>query len=120
THGGTLPAMQVVSRENRAWRNGRQNVSGQFGLRKGKKQNREQRPNHEKFREGVSHLLALAHASGKGAAPIAPGLLCRRTKRGDCVNSPGHQREQQHRQIKPERLLVLEKVCSKPFEVMLK
>ena len=116
--GGAF-AEQVVADENRDRRNGREDVTGQFGLREGEENNGNESPEHQEFRERVAGTVGLSFCHGGVAkAPFRHRSLDAIDERPHRNHRPWHQRQQDDHEVVPEGLLVLVAIGGKPLQVV--
>jgi len=104
-------AANIFRQQQRACREGRQNIAGQLGCGKREERDRHDEPDHEKCRQGILGLEQFPFLF-----PPDSDRFCE-----SCANKhrPGHKSEQDDGQVIPEGLRVVIKVLPKSFEIVL-
>src|ERR1019366_1228336 len=92
TEPSLTAAEQVVSGEDGDGRNGGQNVSRQFRLRKGEEEDGNQRPDYQELRKCISRPAGTRLVGGRPARPpLVEGGANAVSERLQGHNSPGHE-----------------------------
>src|SRR6266404_345908 len=107
------PGTQVRGNQQRASRNGRQDVSRQLGLRSAEEQNRHQQPDQEK-------QLPRTRGRRTRFLFLGPDQAQALRQNEDQPNCPRHQTQQQYGQVEPKRLTMVIQVLSEAAKIMFK
>ena len=112
-------AEEVVAGEDGDGWNGGEDVAGEFGLREGEKDDGDERPENQEFREGIAGAVGRGLVGlGVAQAPLGHRGLDAVDQGADGDDGPGHHGQQHDDEVVPERLLMLVAIGGEALEIV--